>query len=61
MHYFSKLWMYIFFLTENCLHAHFLVEFKGTRRTFGSCMRTKFREDAQGSYSHEEKVRGIHV
>jgi hypothetical protein len=58
--FFPKLCIY-FCLTENCLHAHFLAEFRGTGRNFGSCMRTTTMEDAQGSYNHEEEFRGLHV
>jgi hypothetical protein len=43
------------------LHAHFLAEFRGTGRNFGSYMRTTTMEDAQGSYSHGEEFRGLHV
>jgi len=43
------------------LHAHFLVEFEVHEGIFGSHMRTKDMEDAQGSYNHEEEIRGLHV
>jgi hypothetical protein len=36
-------------------------EFRGLERQFGSYMKTTTMEDAQGSYSHEEKFRGLHV
>jgi hypothetical protein len=43
------------------LHAHFLAEFRGTGKKFGSCMRTTLMEDSQGSYSHEEEFRELDV
>jgi hypothetical protein len=43
------------------LHAHFLVEFRGTRRKFGSYIRTSVMEDAKYSYSNEEEFIGMHV
>jgi hypothetical protein len=43
------------------LHVHFLVEFRGMRRSFGYRMRTISKEDAQGSYIHEEEFRGLHA
>jgi hypothetical protein len=50
-----------FCLTYIYLHAHFLTEFRGTRRKFDSCIRTIAMEDTQGSYSHEEEFIGLHV
>jgi hypothetical protein len=57
----QKLCMYIFFLTKNYLHAHFLAKFRGKGRNFGSYMRTTTMEDSQGSYNHEEEFIGLHV
>jgi hypothetical protein len=38
----------------------FLVELEVHESNFGSYMRTRFMEDAQGYYSHEEEVIGLH-
>ena len=40
---------------------HFLEEFRGSRRKFSLCMRSIEMEYDQGSYSHEEEFKGIHV
>jgi len=51
-----------FCLVKIYLHAHFIADFRGTRRHFGSYMKTRVpMEDSQGSYSHGEEFRGIHV
>jgi hypothetical protein len=39
----------------------FLAELEVHERIFGSYMRTRDMEDSQGSYNHEDEVRGLHV
>jgi hypothetical protein len=39
----------------------FLVELEVQERIFGSYMRNRDMEDSQGSYNHEEEVRGLDV
>jgi hypothetical protein len=39
----------------------FLVELEVRENNFGSYMRIEVMEDAQGYYTHEEEVRGLHI
>ena len=40
---------------------HISCRIRSTERDFSSYMRTEFMEDAQGCYSHEEDIRGLHI
>ena len=39
----------------------FLAELEVQESNFGSYMRIGVMDDAQGSYSHEKKIKGLHV
>jgi hypothetical protein len=56
--FFSRIVYVYIFSNKNFLHAHFLAEFRGTGRNFGSYMRTTTMEDSQGSYNHERNSKG---
>jgi hypothetical protein len=43
------------------LYEHILAELEVQQGIFGPHLRTRDMEDAPGSYSHEEKTKGIHV
>jgi hypothetical protein len=55
-----KCFMLCMFLTI-IITCTFLAELEVYERNFGSYMRTGVMEDAQGYYSHEEEVIGLHV
>jgi hypothetical protein len=61
MYYFPELCMYIFLSNKKLFAYTFLAQFRVTGRDFGSYLRTISMEYAQGSYSHEEEFRGLHV
>jgi hypothetical protein len=45
--------------SDYCMHIYCRI--RGTERNFGSCMMIGVMEDDQGSYNHEEYIRGMHV
>jgi hypothetical protein len=54
--------MWIYFESNiKLLHAHFLGEFRGIGRNFGSFMRTTTIEYSQWMYSHGDELIEIHV
>jgi len=61
MHSFSRAMNIHFCLTRILLHAHFVMELEVQEGIFGSDMRNRYMEDAQGSYSDEEEIIRLHV
>jgi hypothetical protein len=47
--------------SNNNYCMHILAELEIQKKDFSSYMRTRDMEDAQGSYNHEEEIRGLHV
>jgi hypothetical protein len=60
MYSFQKLCVYIFF-EQKFICMHIFCRIKGSKKNFGSYMRTTAMENAQWFYSHDEEFRGFHV
>jgi hypothetical protein len=52
---------YVMHVLTIIITCTFLAELEVQERNFVSDMRTRVMEDVQGSYSHEEETKGLHV
>ena len=52
---------YVMHVLTIIITCTFLAELEVQENNFGSYMRTRVMENAQGSYNHEKEIRGLHV
>jgi hypothetical protein len=53
--------LYAMHISDNNYFMHICCGIRGAERNFSYYMRTRVMEDAQGYYSHEEEIIGLHI